>query len=29
MGIENRWKPKELSRLKQAEAEIRQATRNE
>jgi hypothetical protein len=29
MGIENRWKPKEFSRLKQAEAEIRQATRED
>jgi hypothetical protein len=25
MGGENRWKPKEFARLKQAEAEIRQA----
>jgi len=29
MGIESRWKPKELSRLKQAESEVRRATREE
>jgi hypothetical protein len=29
MGGENRWKPKELARLKQAELEKRQAAREE
>ena len=29
MGGENRWKPKELARLKQAESEIRLAIREE
>jgi hypothetical protein len=29
MGGENRWKPKEFARLKQAEAEVRQAARDE
>ena len=29
MGGENRWKPKELAKLVRAEAEIRQASREE
>jgi len=29
MGMENRWKPKEFARLKQAESEIRQTAREE
>ncbi len=29
MAGENRWKPKELAKLKRAEAEIRQASREE
>ena len=27
MGGENRWKPKELARLKEAESEVRRAAR--